>query len=200
MKKDLSNRLPLTAYESESAFELTGHFYCPVAVSLMWHLAGQKNFRVGWSHGCAREMFLGVSGNGRTKPQHGHICSSVLLFPPGDSTRKTLTPLQEERANEKGLPPNESFPPSLNHCLRIVRITVYGSVSSSLPEKKAWFSKLWIGHPDLGISLRTLRIYRTISVLYVIVQEVGLQTEGGKRGKQPFCELQEKEKITLVKN
>lgn len=135
--------------------------------------------------------------------QNPSMGTSALLFfcsPPGDSTRKTLIPLQEERANEKGLPPNESFPPSLNHCLRIVRITVYGSVSSSLPEKKAWFSKLWIGHPDLGISLRTLRIYRTISVLYVIVQEVGLQTEGGKRGKQPFCELQEKEKITLVKN
>lgn len=73
MKKDLSDRLSLTAYESEPAFELTGHFCSPVAGRQFQ--SGLVSWMCCWST-------LGVSGDGKTKPQHGLICSSVPPGPP----------------------------------------------------------------------------------------------------------------------
>lgn len=125
MKKDLSNRLSLTAYESESAFELTGHFCSPVAgrqfqsvvVSWMgwWSTLGAlwwwKNKAPAWAH--------------------------LLFCSPLGAPQGRLSSFYRRKKNiGKGTSPDGSLPHSLNYCPRIVQRTICGSVSSSLPEKR----------------------------------------------------------------
>lgn len=125
MKKDLSNRLSLTAYESQFAFELTGHFCSAVAgrqfqsvvVSWMgwWSTLGAlwwwKNEAPAWAH--------------------------LLFCSPLGAPQGRLSSFYRRKKNSgKGTSPDGSLPHSLNYCPRIVQRTICGSVSSSLPEKR----------------------------------------------------------------
>jgi len=85
VKKDLSNRLSLTAYESESAFELTGHLYSPSAVSLMQHL---EQFQGGLVLPMCRWSAPG--GSLAMEEQNSSMGTSALLLKPGNSQGKLL--------------------------------------------------------------------------------------------------------------
>lgn len=187
MKKDLSNRLSLIAYESEFAFELTGHFCSAVAgrqfqsvvVSWMgwWSTLGAlwwwKNEAPAWAH----LLFCSPLG----APQ-GRLSS---FYRRKKKQWEGNVPRWKFASFSKLLPPNCSE----DHLW----------FSEQFPTRKeAWFSKLWIFHPDLDISPRTLQICRTLSVLYVTVQEMWVQIKCGKRCRLSSCELRvvvfEKEK------
>lgn len=120
-------------------------------------------------------------GSLATEDQRPSTSTTAFLFPHGDSARQTLFHFQEKRINGKGTHRNQNLPLSVNHCYWFFWTAVHGSTSSSLLEKKAWFRKFWIGHPNLEISLRTVQIYNL--VLYVIVQEMWPQIKARKRSK-----------------